>query len=236
MKNIFTFCLAAIAIMVVTTGCPGPGGEPHVTVYSDLTEISGTIESFDELPAGEYTLKLEVYDNLNEEDVTLAECPISAAGEFTLELPTTVSGRYLTSSRWVYEDIPDSATISNHFNITDSELCVYDSDDEYVGTLSYEGTDYVEESNIVSNIYFDGGLYYADDSSTMGGWYYVNEDEEYKVFIEVDMKKGWNWQYYMTNESYDTVSEEDTETETLTTTLPFEGNFFIYDYENRRRR
>jgi hypothetical protein len=151
----------------------------------------------------------------------IAPAPYKGNG-FTLELPATVSDKYLLL---LTTDVPSGITISDRTaKCTNISIQAFDKDDNRIGSFALGKSDDDADNEVM--------WLYVDKNVTIKGEFKDYDDEEsnreYISKYDMDMKKGWNIVYMMESESHNNSTGRDVYTSTLTTQKPSGVNFVWY--------
>jgi hypothetical protein len=232
MKRFFAISVAAAVIAaagVMCAGCDddnlkgGDGGNGrNVIGNSGLTEVSGTLVNAVQLGDGDWSVRLGVWIDADEQSqqgqfMILEEAPIAADGSFTLQLPSMMNTKYMFSLSYVMGDMEWVNISDRNALMTETSLLLYSSDN-HVGYVEYAGS--------ISNTDGDaeGNLTFVSDDVTVSGSDSFEDEygSGYRYVYDLSLKRGWNW-FYMMGEYL-----ENENVMTITTTPPAGGELFFY--------
>jgi transposase-like protein len=155
-------------------------------------------------------VKLEAKNKSTDKYETLASAEYKNRG-FVLTLPETLNSKYMS----IYE-YPDGITVSNsNVKIARVDLSAYKSD-SHIGYFDHRSGAW------------EGFLVYADDDVSITGTKISGADTDtpWTSKYSVNLKKGWNIQYYM-----ETTSENYSD-HTTTEPAGAKWHFHLYDNDN----
>jgi len=221
LRNVATIvvCLAGLTVF---SGCKkDKDNDPDVGDNASKITATNVINSSSQI----VTVKAQIHwhdDDYQCQDDVIAQAPYKDNG-FTLELPATVSNKYLYL---LAEEMPDVITISDKtVNAADIYIEAFDKDDNNIGGFYLTNND--------ESVY--AMWYYVDKNVTIKGEYkeiYEEYDEEEIGKYDVDLKKGWNVVYWSWTESHNNSTGRDVYTYTMTSQKPSGVNlsWFFEDY------
>ena len=173
------------------------------------------------------TVKAIASSSLTEDDV-IAQAPYKNNG-FTLELPATVSDKYLISIMAAgTQDLVD--TIVSDKNAKLYELGViygYDKDENEIGFFHLEG-----ENNGGDEYYYTDWIYVDRDVTVKGEIKDLYYRDDYGMIEKYnwELKKGWNITYENITYSYDDSTGREVDINTYTSQKP-SGISYLWKYE-----
>ena len=217
-------CLAVTSMMF--SGCDkddDPNGNGNLGGNASKITATNVINSSSQIA----TVKVELYWDTEDDwgsDV-IAQAAYKDSG-FTLELPATVSNKYLYL---LAEGAPSGITISDKTVkcVAEIDIEAYDKDDDNIGGFYLTNDD---ESAYAMWIYVDKNVTIKGEERDIDEEY----NEEYIIKYDMDLKKGWNVVYGKEAESHNNSTGRDVYTYSMTTQAPsgvtLKWYFDSYDY------
>ena len=159
----------------------------------------------------------------------IAQVPYQNNG-FKLELPTTLSAKYLMTMNDLEVDVPGISISDKNAKIfAISEIEGYDKDEYYIGDFYLEEIDGYDQ-------YYTSWAYSDRNVDIKGEYKEIDDyyDEEYVSKADLTLKKGWNVVYGSYTESYNSSTGRDVYKATVTSKKPsgvnYSWNFYDYGY------
>ncbi|MCL2597363.1 MAG: hypothetical protein FWD66_06850 [Paludibacter sp.] len=225
LRNVIALA-ACLAGFTVFWGC-GKDNEPNGNgnIEDNVSKITAT----DVINSSSYivTVKVEMWSDEegHGSGEIIAQAPYKNNG-FTLELPATVSDKYM----YLLGDAPNGITISDKTAKCSYGMNIdaYDSyDDYFIGRFrltDYENSDGMTNTSGVMWYYVDKNVTIKGESKKIEG------NKEYIGKYDMDLKKGWNVVYSNDIENYDSSTGIYVDTYTATTHKPSELDYQWYYY------
>ncbi len=198
--------------------------------FNSVSEIvaSNVINSIPEI----HSIRFRLFNEEVGDNDFISEASYINSG-FILDLPKTLSDKYLIPFEEPYKDCPD-LTISDISakSMGFMELFAYDKEGEFLGYLKYSNSDdYNNLENFASWIYVD------KDVKINGKLTITNIYEEYEMtsisinHINYNLKKGWNWIYGQLESLIDDETNTYTSTYRMSNKKPDNIKFKWYFYD-----